>query len=154
MSTEARVPCTTKPPGYTADSQPIVSTRSTDDGLSSLGQSDSQPSTLTIRPLSATCKRCQPCIIRHENRMKDAHSTSNRHPAAPPLCCTGSQVSTIFRLFLRFSNKASTLAVFRVEYSDRLSEYSHYSVISVPVLSTVDITGTTEAPPSPRDRGM
>jgi len=32
--------------------------------------------------------------------------------------------------------------------------YSHYSVISVPVISTVDITGTTEAPQSPRDRGM
>ena len=33
-------------------------------------------------------------------------------------------------------------------------DYSHYSVISVPVISTVDITGTTEAPQSPRDRGM
>ena len=32
--------------------------------------------------------------------------------------------------------------------------YSHYSVISVPVISTVDLTGTTEAPQSPRDRGM
>jgi len=36
----------------------------------------------------------------------------------------------------------------------RLQYYSHYSVISVPVISTVDITGTTEAPQSPRDRGM
>jgi len=37
--------------------------------------------------------------------------------------------------------------------SSRLS-YSHYPVISVPAISTVDITGTTEAPQSPRDRGM
>jgi len=36
----------------------------------------------------------------------------------------------------------------------RVCLYSHYSVISVPVISTVDITGTTEAPQSPRDRGM
>jgi len=32
--------------------------------------------------------------------------------------------------------------------------YSHYIVISVPVKSTVDITGTTEAPQSLIDRGM
>jgi len=32
--------------------------------------------------------------------------------------------------------------------------YGHYSVISVPDISTVDITGTTEAPRSPRDRRM
>ena len=38
--------------------------------------------------------------------------------------------------------------------SPRYCTYSHYSVISVPVISTVDITGTTEAPQSPRDRGM
>ena len=35
---------------------------------------------------------------------------------------------------------------------DRL--FSHYSVMSVPDISIVDITGTTEAPQSPRDRGM
>ena len=32
--------------------------------------------------------------------------------------------------------------------------YTHYSVISVPFTSPVDITGTTGAPQSPRDRGM
>ena len=36
----------------------------------------------------------------------------------------------------------------------RAAAYSHYSVISVPFISTVDINGTTEAPQSPRDRGM
>ena len=66
----------------------------------SLGQNDSQPSRLTVRPRSATCKRCQPYIIRHESRTKDAHAFSSRHPAAPPLCCAGSRVPTFFRLFV------------------------------------------------------
>jgi len=33
-------------------------------------------------------------------------------------------------------------------------QYSHYSVLSVPVISTVNITGTTQAAQSPRDQGM
>ena len=32
--------------------------------------------------------------------------------------------------------------------------YSHYSVKSVPVISTVDITGPNNAPQAPRERGM
>jgi len=32
--------------------------------------------------------------------------------------------------------------------------YSHYSVKSVPVISTVDITGPKNAPQAPRERGM
>jgi len=36
----------------------------------------------------------------------------------------------------------------------RGGKYSHSSVISVPVISTVDITGPKNAPQAPRERGM